>query len=76
MSINQILAFTTGVDTLPALGFDEPLKLRFLHRDDSNFPKANTCSLVLELPVTHNSYEDFKLFMDYGIQNGMVFGAV
>lgn len=74
INLEQILCFATGANGIPPLGFDIPPTLQFLHDDSSTYPKANTCSLVLSLPVEHNSYDNFKYHMDYAIQNGMVFG--
>lgn len=75
MSLKEILAFTTILDSIPPLGFEKELQLQFLHQDDSFYPKANTCSVTLNLPVVHGTYADFNEFMCYGIQNGMVFGS-
>lgn len=75
MSLGEILAIWTGLNTIPSLGYDQSfISIEFLHYEQSNFPKANTCALVLYLPI-HNNYEDFKNFMNYGIPNGMVFGS-
>ncbi|XP_031328889.1 G2/M phase-specific E3 ubiquitin-protein ligase-like isoform X2 [Photinus pyralis] len=71
--LKQILAFVTGADAVPPLGFECTPTLEFLHDDRSRYPKANTCALILSLPVIHTVYEQFKIHMDYGIGNGMVF---
>uniref|UniRef100_A0A672H2K5 Uncharacterized protein n=1 Tax=Salarias fasciatus TaxID=181472 RepID=A0A672H2K5_SALFA len=47
----RILVFATGLEKIP---------------HSSRFPKANTCSLTLSIPVGL-SYEDFKANMDFGI---------
>lgn len=57
------------------LGFDRQPELQFLHDDSSLFPKANTCALILSLPVVHKNYESFVFSMNYGFQNGLAFGC-
>lgn len=73
MTLCKLLAFATGASEVPPIGFSKNLHLTFLHDDNSKFPKANTCSLELHLPI-HISYEDFRSNMDFGILNGAVFG--
>ncbi|KAB0790677.1 hypothetical protein PPYR_12030 [Photinus pyralis] len=75
ISLNEILAFATGLDSIPPLGFQISPKIIFLHDEPAcKFPKANTCSIELKLPVCHNNYDDFKLDMDFGIGNAVGFG--
>lgn len=73
MHLDEIFWFATGAQMLPVLGFEITPTLEFLHDDNSPYPKANTCSLILYLPI-HKQYETFKYHMNYGIRNGMVFG--
>ena len=49
--------------------------IEFLHDEQSRFPKANTCSCVLRLPVIHTTYDKFKADLTFGIQNGKGFGT-
>uniref|UniRef100_A0A672GPK1 HECT domain-containing protein n=1 Tax=Salarias fasciatus TaxID=181472 RepID=A0A672GPK1_SALFA len=65
----NILVFATGLEKIPATGFTPQPELNFIHQEmehSSRFPKANTCSLTLSIPVGL-SYEDFKANMDFGI---------
>ncbi|XP_071959901.1 G2/M phase-specific E3 ubiquitin-protein ligase-like [Antedon mediterranea] len=74
-SFQDILMFATGLRTLPPMGF-QPGKpeIHFLHGDASKWPKANTCSSVLLLPVVHSSFAPFKEAMSFGIGNAQGFG--
>ena len=77
VQLNYILFFTTGCKVLPARKIYPTIE--FLHDDEewgekSRFPKGNTCSDILRLPVVHTTYEEFKADMTFGIQNGRGFG--
>ena len=61
---------------VPPLGFDPSPAIEFLHSDKNEeclYPKANTCAMVLSLPLAE-SYESFKLNMIFGIRNAQGFG--
>ena len=67
-SFSNILFFTTGCKQLPPLGLScEIVKL-------SKFPKANTCTGILYLPVVHKDYGQFKDAMIFAMQNSWGFG--
>ncbi|XP_030198366.1 G2/M phase-specific E3 ubiquitin-protein ligase-like [Gadus morhua] len=52
LTLGAVLAFATGLDRIPTVGFPTQPLLEFLHEDGpALFPTANTCSLVLRLPV-------------------------
>ena len=73
MSLPEILAFFTGTERVPPLGFDHPPTLRF----DSNniFPTASTCALELTLPTCYyNNPEEFVKKVSYGMKNHGGFG--
>lgn len=77
VTLTDILFFATGCKVLPARKIYP--SIQFLHESDacgekSKFPKANTCSNILRLPVVHTTYDAFKLDMSFGIQNGRGFG--
>ena len=79
ISLADILFFTTGCKKVPPLGLS--CELNFLHDPEkdgthSKFPKANTCSCVLYLPVVHKNYEQFKNAMLFAIPNTRGFGLV
>lgn len=74
VTFNSLLMFATGTDRIPALGFDS---LEFL-LDPVNgskrlHPEANTCALILRLPI-HASYESFNHCMNLGIVQSPHFG--
>ncbi|XP_071841181.1 G2/M phase-specific E3 ubiquitin-protein ligase-like [Apostichopus japonicus] len=72
ISHRDILIFTTGLDTVPAIGFQSSPQLQFLHDAEFNegqrsqFPKVHTCACILKLLI-HNSYELFKEKIEFGI---------
>ena len=73
-SIKDILAFATGADAVPPLGFLPTPTLEF--DDSSKYPIGNTCGNVLKIPLEHSSYDEFKESMDYGIKNCAGFGLL
>ncbi|KAI4824302.1 hypothetical protein KUCAC02_012825 [Chaenocephalus aceratus] len=76
--LRTILAFATGANTVPPIGFDPPPSIEFLHQNDdsgttSKLPIANTCINCLKLPL-HSSYIDFQENMDFALGNTQGFG--
>lgn len=71
ITLEDVLIFATGLRRIPAMGFVTQPELAFLHPEDglARFPKANTCSLVLQLPVGQ-AYTEFKNNMELGIGAG------
>ena len=67
VSLTQFLSFATGCDTEPPLGFMPQPSVVFLHAGqrptDILYPTANTCGLVLSLPVTTTLW---RLLWRYG----------
>ncbi|CAB4019364.1 G2 M phase-specific E3 ubiquitin- ligase-like, partial [Paramuricea clavata] len=60
LTFNDILFFSTACKVLPARKIYPTIQ--FLHHPEacgekSRFPKANTCSNILYLPVVHTTYE-------------------
>ncbi|XP_056468231.1 G2/M phase-specific E3 ubiquitin-protein ligase-like [Gadus chalcogrammus] len=77
LTLGAVLAFATGLKRIPAVGFPIGPRLEFLHEEDGPalFPTANTCSLVLRLPV-YPEYNRFKEAMEEGITScGSTFGV-
>ena len=77
ITFSEILFFASGLKFVPCRGIC--LELEFLHDSEangqqSNFPKSNTCSCVLYLPVTHSKYVDFKEAFMFAIRNAKGFG--
>jgi len=79
VSFGEIIFFATGVREIPPRGFWPKPSLDFLHKGDaegvsSTFPKANTCTCCLMLPVGHMSYALFEDAIIFGIRNAHGFG--
>ena len=77
LDLKDVLRFATGAEAIPPLGFQRCPCLEFLHVLVDGmlrkYPEANTCGLVLHLPL-HRSYEDFSDFMISGIVQSPGFG--
>lgn len=75
VTLEDVLMFSTGTNRIPPLGFDMGPTLTFLHADKEHrkFPEANTCGLILRLPI-HSSYESFNEYMISGIAQSPHFG--
>lgn len=73
--LGDILAFVTGSNDVPPVGFSPCPSVEFLHDSDTDrrFPIDNTCINCLSLPI-YNSYSGFKINMDFAIQNTQGFG--
>uniref|UniRef100_A0AAZ1XAV6 HECT domain-containing protein n=1 Tax=Oreochromis aureus TaxID=47969 RepID=A0AAZ1XAV6_OREAU len=71
VSLEDILVFCTGCDSIPALGFSLKPSLEFV--TNCRFPVANTCENILRIPV-HAVYTTFKSDMDFAIRNSPGFG--
>lgn len=69
--LEDILAFTTGADKIP-MGFHDAI----LFLEDSELPKASTCSLCLFLSLKSKDYDQFKDKMVEGIVGGYGFGSM
>ncbi|XP_064398957.1 uncharacterized protein LOC135345463 [Halichondria panicea] len=75
VSLKTILSFTTGSESVPPMGFDNSLGLRF--NDTNVFPTSSTCALELTLPSKYyNNPEEFKKKMVYGMKNHGGFGCL
>lgn len=62
VKLSDILIFFTGADREPPLGFSLTPTLKFLP-NDLKLATASTCTLVLNLPISHTSYDIFKSYM-------------
>jgi len=76
ITYEMILSFATGAPNPPPIGFMPPLSLGF--HNESCFPRANTCSNTLYLPITtlNPSIEEFTYNIAHGIANSLGFGRV
>nr|XP_021332031.1 G2/M phase-specific E3 ubiquitin-protein ligase-like [Danio rerio] len=71
VSLQNILMFATGLDSLPPSTIVPQPRLIF--ERSSKFSIASTCANTIKLPVS-KSYDEFKNAMDFGIQNSPGFG--
>lgn len=51
VTLKDIVIFATGLSKVPAMGFPVKPQLAFLDPEQGPFPRANTCSLTLKIPV-------------------------
>lgn len=71
-TLKDLLQFWTGYPQLPR---DTLCKLwvKYCPQQPSKvLAEADTCTLTLRIPTTHQQYEDFKRFMDCSIAHGKV----
>ncbi|XP_062870183.1 G2/M phase-specific E3 ubiquitin-protein ligase-like [Trichomycterus rosablanca] len=74
ITLEMILEFASGASTVPPLGFPHRPQIEFLHEANKIFPEANTCLIVLRLPV-HTDYESFTKYMKEGVLQAPTFGV-
>ncbi|KAL7408084.1 hypothetical protein ABVT39_018006 [Epinephelus coioides] len=78
VTLEQMLIFASGIDCIPPLGFPNHPTIEFLHDSNGNrriFPEANTCEVILRLPL-HPSYSIFMEYMESGILQSPTFGLI
>ncbi|KAG8508731.1 G2/M phase-specific E3 ubiquitin-protein ligase, partial [Galemys pyrenaicus] len=64
-TMEDILIFATGCNSIPPAGFKPTPSIECLHMD---FPVGNKCNNCLALPIT-SSYKEFQENMDFTIKN-------
>lgn len=74
ITLETVLEFASGASAVPPPGFPHQPEIQILHEGNKIFPEANTCLLVLHLPM-HSSYEAFKKYMTQGILQAPTFGS-
>ncbi|KAI7789966.1 putative G2/M phase-specific E3 ubiquitin-protein ligase-like [Triplophysa rosa] len=78
LTLEMVLEFASGASSVPPLGFPHQPQIEFLHEDgqeDRIFPEANTCLIVLRLPI-HSTYESFRTYITEGILQSPTFGIM
>ena len=75
IGLSDVLAFFSGADQVPPLGFEHTATLSF-HRGQEVLPTASTCTLELTLPILHLEYSSFRRFMHTGLREHGGFGRV
>jgi len=73
-TLEDILPFITGAKEIPPMGFDQPLKIEFIHGQRQ--PNASTCSLALRLPRETVNYGNFKDKLMLSILGAHGFGII
>ncbi|KAK7141744.1 hypothetical protein R3I93_015784 [Phoxinus phoxinus] len=75
LTLENVLEFASGSSVIPPHGFLQQPQIEFLHNaPEKIFPEANTCNIVLKLPI-HYNYESFKTNMSNGILWAPTFGV-
>jgi hypothetical protein len=73
LTFQDVLAFFTGAERIPPLGFHNQPTLNF--NDNNPFPTASTCGIVLTLPTQyHDNYRLFKEKMVFALKYHGGFG--
>nr|XP_055030745.1 uncharacterized protein LOC129419609 isoform X2 [Misgurnus anguillicaudatus] len=76
LTLENVLEFASGASTIPPCGFfPQPTIEVFPEELGKIFPEANTCVLVLKLPV-HKDYDSFKAQMCNAVLWAPTFGLV
>lgn len=75
LSFKMLLAFATGAPCPPPVGYSPQPSLAFSY-NGNKYPKSNTCSNTIYLPMVYTSIDDFCYYMAYGITNAVGFGRV
>ena len=52
IKLSSILSFVTGLDCIPALGFECDPEIEFIRNDKGRLPYASTCMPTLYLPLS------------------------
>lgn len=73
-TLESILIFVTGSSAIPPLGFACTPTVAFY--TESTMPSANVCSLTLQLPVSHETYNSFREAMLMGILGNDGYGKL
>ena len=76
ITLPQILAFVTGADSIPPVGFMKDLVIIFSRDKSRLLPVSSTCNLSLTLSTGLVEYKEFQRNMDMAILNVFEFGQV
>lgn len=76
ISFEDILAFWTGADEIPLLGFAKPLQVDFFDTQcgECSYPYASTSSLTLSLPTYVIDEESMMALLTEAIRRSIGFG--
>ena len=80
VTLEDILKFITGCPTIPVIGFERKILVKFEHGSPDNcncYPVASTCSLEITLPCHCKDYQAFTAMMTETTKNwGRILGQV
>lgn len=74
--LGNLLAFITGADQPPPLGFDNKPIFSFTDTEVSKLPTVSTCIPALYVSVNLTDYEEFQQVFDLALTSCNVFGQV
>lgn len=72
VTLEEILIFFPGSDTIPPAGLPEKPILKF--NESLIYPTASTCLLQLVLPTRHQHYVEFKQHLNVAFKEHGGFG--
>lgn len=61
LHLKDLLAFITGADKIPPMGFDQWIQIIFLYEAKETLPTTSTCVPCIRLPTIHCNYDSFLL---------------
>lgn len=76
LTLEDLLAFVTGADHPPPLGFLTSPEITFTNQPDRILPTSSTCALVLYLSLHVKEFESFCSGLDEAIISSPGFGVV
>ena len=79
IELSEIMQFITGSPTVPVMGFEDRLKLEFVHGCVPScrcFPTASACGLIFRIPVHLVTMGDFKTAFHGALKDGFAFGVI
>ena len=71
VSLKTVLAFFTGADSIPPLGYQSAV-LNF--NPHNPYPMASTCAIQLTLPTKYQDYDEFQKHLNIGFSMHGGFG--
>lgn len=75
VTLEMVSGFAYGASAVPPPGLPRCPQTQFLYKANKIFPEANTCLIILCLPI-HNDYDTFMKYMTEGILQAPCFGVV
>ena len=78
LSLEDLLVFVSGADTVPSLGFDRPIAIEFydIVNNERRLPWSSTCAIDLHIPKGYDDPEKFRDLMTQSLLEYRGFGKV